>query len=142
MRRTPVPLHVSRRTASLLKARASTLPEGDSDSGISGLLSERTDYFVFRPEAELGTGHADISLEPLVERYPHLRTGYLIELKYLARGKPADEARVVAAAGAAKAQLRRYLADERLARQFPAVRFTGLAVVFHSWEMVFSAAVT
>ena len=32
-----------------------------------------------------GEGHADISLEPLLARYRHLRTGYLIELKYLAR---------------------------------------------------------
>ena len=100
-----------------------------------------TDYYVFRSEAELGKGHADISLEPLLARYPHLRTGYLIELKYLARGEPADEARVRAAAGEATAQLRRYLADERLGRQFPGVRFTGLAVVFHGWEMVFSDAV-
>ena len=109
-----------------------------------------TDYYVFRSEAELGQatsatadwpGHADISLEPLVARYPHLRVGYLIELKYLARSEPADEAEVAAAAGQATAQLRRYLADERLARQYPAVRFTGLAVVFHGWEMVFSDAV-
>ena len=106
-----------------------------------------TDYFVFRSEVELGKGHADISLEPLVARYPHLRVGYLIELKYLKRcerfqrGEPANEARVAAAAGQATAQLRRYLADERLARQFPEVRFTGLAVVFHGWEMVFTGAV-
>ncbi len=91
-----------------------------------------TDYFVFR---------SNISLEPLVARYPHLRVGYLIELKYLARSEQADGARVAAAAGDATAQLRRYLADERLARQFPGVRFTGLAVVFHGWEMVFSDAV-
>ena len=31
------------------------------------------DYYVFRSEAELGKGHADIALEPLVARYPHLR---------------------------------------------------------------------
>ena len=97
-----------------------------------------TDYFVFRSEAELGKGHADISLEPLLARYPHLRVGYLIELKYLGRGEPADRARVATATGEATAQLRRYLADERLARQFPAVRFTGLEVVFHGWEMAFS----
>ena len=58
-----------------------------------------TDYFVFRSEVELGKGHADISLEPLTARYPHLRVGYLIELKYLTRGEPADEARVATAAG-------------------------------------------
>ncbi len=101
-----------------------------------------TDYYVFRSEAELGKGYADISLEPLVARYPHLRVGYLVELKYLKRSEPADEARVAAAVGEATAQLRRYLPDERLARQFPGVRFVGLAVVFHGWEMVFCDAVT
>ena len=106
-----------------------------------------TDYYVFRSEAELGKGHADISLEPLLARYPHLRVGYLIELKYLKRSErlrrsdPAKEMRMAAAVGEATAQLRRYLADERLARQFPGVRFTGLAVVFHGWEMVFCDAV-
>ena len=106
-----------------------------------------TDYYVFRSEAELGKGHADISLEPLLARFPHLRVGYLIELKYLKRserpqrGEPAAETAVVAAAGAATAQLRRYLADERLARQFPGVRFIGLAVVFHGWELAHCDAV-
>ncbi len=110
------------------------------------------DYYVFRSEAELGQatswpGHADIALEPLVARYPQLRRGYLIELKYLKRSdrsqrsEPAHETGVAAAVGEAMAQLRRYLADERLARQFPGVRFTGLAVVFHGWEMVFCDAV-
>ena len=100
-----------------------------------------TDYFVFRSEAELGKGHADISLEPLVARYPHLRRGYLLELKYLRRSQAADAARVAAAAGEATAQLERYLADERLRRQYPAVRFVGLAVVFHGWELVACEAV-
>ena len=95
-----------------------------------------TDHFVFRSEAELGKGHADICLEPLVARYPHLRHGYLIELKYLKRSEGGGESRVAAAVGEAAAQLRRYLADERLARQYPGVQFTGLAMVFHGWEMV------
>ena len=100
-----------------------------------------TGYYVFRSEAELGKGHADIALEPLIARYPHLRRGYLIELKYLKRSDPADQAAVTAAAADARAQLARYLADERLARQFPGVRFTGLIVVFHGWELVFCDAV-
>ena len=101
-----------------------------------------TDHFVFRSEAELGKGHADICLEPLVARYPHLRHGYVIELKYLKRSEEAGERRVAAAVAEAAAQLRRYLADERLARQYPAVRFTGLAVVFHGWEMAACEAVS
>ena len=105
------------------------------------------DYYVFRSEAELGKGHADIALEPLVARYPHLQRGYLIELKYLKRSErfqrsePVDESGVAAAAAEATAQLQRYLADERLARQFPGVRFIGLIVVFHGWELVFCDAV-
>ena len=99
-----------------------------------------TDYYVFRSEAELGKGHADISLEPLLARFPHLRHGYLIELKYLKRSEPAHDAGVTAAVGEATGQLERYLADERLARQFPGVRFTGLAVVFHGWELAYCEA--
>ena len=101
-----------------------------------------TGYYVFRSEAELGKGHADIALEPLVARYPHLRRGYLIELKYLKRSETLDEAGVAAAAAQANAQILRYLADERLARQFPGVRFIGLTVVFHGWELVFCDAMT
>ena len=100
-----------------------------------------TDYYVFRSEAELGKGHADLCLEPLVARYPNLQRGYLIELKYLKRSESVDEAAVAVAAAEATAQLKRYLAEERLARQFPGVRFIGLIVVFHGWELVFCDAV-
>ena len=100
-----------------------------------------SDHYVFRSEAELGKGHADICLEPLVARYPNLQRGYLIELKYLKRSESVHEAAVAAAAGEATAQLERYLAEERLARQFPGVRFIGLVVVFHGWELVFYDAV-
>ncbi len=95
-----------------------------------------TDYYVFRSERELGKGHADICLEPLVARYPHLERGYLIELKYRARSESADQAVVTTVVEEARAQLLRYLADERLARQFPGIRFIGLIVVFHGWELV------
>ena len=100
-----------------------------------------TDFYVFRSEAEVGKGYADIGLEPLLARFPHLRHGYLIELKYLKRSEPADEAGVAAAVAEATEQLRRYLVDERLARQFPGVRFIGLAVVFHGWKLAYCDAV-
>ena len=98
-------------------------------------------YFVFRSEAELGKRYADIVLEPLLARYPHLRRGYLIELKYIKRSDPLDPGRLDAAAQTAARQLRRYLADGRLARQYPTVRFIGLGLVFHGWELVHSGAV-
>ena len=48
---------------------------------------------------------------------------------------------MAAAVTDATAQLERYREEERLGRQFPGVRFTGLALVFHGWEMVFCDAV-
>ena len=101
-----------------------------------------TSCFVFRTERELGGGYADICLEPLLARHPGVRHGYVIELKYLKRGAGDSAARTETAVGEAAAQLRRYLADERLARQYPDARFTGLAVVFHGWEMVHCEAVS
>ena len=100
-----------------------------------------TSCFVFHTERELGGGYADICLEPLLARHPGVRHGYVIELKYLKRGEGDAGARVETAVREAAAQLRRYLADERLARQYPEARFTGLAVVFHGWEMTRCEAV-
>ena len=78
-----------------------------------------TDHFMFHTERELGGGYADICLEPFLVRFTAMRHGYVIELKYLKRSASATEEHVTAAARAAQAQLRRYLADERLARQYP-----------------------
>ncbi len=99
-------------------------------------------HFLLRTEVELNKGFADISLEPLVAQFPELRHGYLIELKYIKRGEEASDSVVQAAVQNAEGQLRRYLADQRLARQYPSVRFSGLAMVFHGWEMVLATSIT
>ena len=116
----------------------------DGEKVIQGFLAaylSATEHFVFHTERELGGGYADLCLEPHLQRYTGMRHGYVIELKYLKRGEAASETRVAGAAQEAEAQVRRYVADERLARQYPAVRFTGLAVVFHGWELVHAATV-
>ena len=94
-----------------------------------------SEYFVLHTEHELAKGYADIVLVPLGARYPGMRHAFVIELKYLSRG-PETEARVTATAAEAVAQLRRYLADERLARLYPDVEFKGVALVFRGWELV------
>ena len=117
----------------------------DGEKVIQGFLAaylSATDHFVFHTERELGGGYADICLEPFLVRFAGMRHGYVIELKYLKRSEPAGATRVAAAAQAARAQLRQYLADERLGRQYPSVRFTGLAIVFHGWELAHCDAVS
>ena len=91
---------------------------------------------MFHTEREVAKGFADIFLEPLLVRYPGIRHGYVIEIKYLRRGESADETRIAEAARQAETRLRQYLGDEGLARQYPSVGFTGLAIVFRGWEMV------
>ena len=95
--------------------------------------------FVFHTEQELAKGYADMVLTPLTAQYPTLRHGFVIELKYLKRGDD-SEALANAALEQAKEQLRGYLADERLARQHPTVRFTGVALVFRGWELAAAEA--
>ena len=108
--------------------------------------------YLFHSEMELNKGHADIVLEPFTARYPALadRYGYVIELKYLKRSAlPAGAAAahdapppaVAALLADARAQLRQYLADTHLRARHPSVRFIGLALVFHGWELVATEAV-
>ena len=81
-------------------------------------------YLKDSPAERAGAGgddrhqYADICLEPFLVRYPGLRFGYVIELKYLPRRESAPEPRAAAAVREATAQLQRYLADERLPRAF------------------------
>ena len=110
----------------------------DGEKIIQGFLAAYlgvSRHFLMRTEPELNKGFADITLEPLVAQDPDLRHGFLIELKYLKRGEDASADKVQGLVRDAEEQLRRYLADERLGRAHPTVKFTGLVVVFHGWEM-------
>ena len=91
-------------------------------------------------ERELNKGYADLHLEPFLARYPDVRYGYVIEVKYLKRGETADEAAVAARLREALTQLRGYLADPVLHGR-PGVRHIGLALVFHGWELAACEAV-
>ena len=109
---------------------------------IQGFLAaylSTSNCFVLHTEVELNKGYADIVLAPLIARHASLRHGYVIEVKYLKR-EDAGEAKQAAALAAATEQLRGYLADRRLAKLYPSVQFTGLALVFCGWELVHSEA--
>ena len=111
----------------------------DGEKIIQGFLAAYlgvSRHFLVRTEVDLNKGFADISLEPLVAQFPELRYGYLVELKYIKRGEEASGAIVRGLVQDAEGQLRRYLADKRLGRRYPSVRFRGLVVVSHGWELV------
>ena len=98
-------------------------------------------HFLIHSERELNKGYADLHLEPFLARYPDVRYGYVIEIKYLKRGDGADKAAVEARLREARTQLEGYLAAPAL-RGEPAVRHVGLAVVFHGWELAACEAVS
>ena len=110
---------------------------------IQGFLAaylSTSNCFVLHTEVELNKGYADIVLAPLIARHPSLRHGYLVEVKYLKR-EDAGDAKQAKALAAATEQLHGYLADRRLAKLYPSVQFTGLALVFCGWELMHSEAV-
>ena len=97
--------------------------------------------FLIHSERELNKGYADLHLEPFVAQYPDIACGYLIEVKYLKRSERVDESVVAETMRGAREQLAGYLADEGLRRRAPSVRYIGLAVVFHGWELAACEAV-
>ena len=97
--------------------------------------------FLIHSERELNKGYADLYLEPFVAQYPDIGYGYVIEVKYLKRSERVDASVVAETMRGARAQLAGYLADEGLRRRTPSVRYVGLAVVFHGWELAACEAV-
>ena len=97
--------------------------------------------FLIHSERELNKGYADLHLEPFVAQYPDIGYGYVMEVKYLKRSERVDGSVVAETMRGAREQLKGYLADEGLRRRAPSVRYVGLAVVFHGWEMAGCEAV-
>ena len=97
--------------------------------------------FLIHSEGELNKGYADLHLEPFVAQYPDIGYGYVMEVKYLKRSDRVDGSVVAETLRGAQAQLAGYLADEGLRRRAPSVRYVGLTVVFHGWELAGCEAV-
>ena len=97
--------------------------------------------FLIHSEWELNKGYADLHLEPFVAQYPDIGYGYVMEVKYLKRSERVDGSVVAETMRGAREQLKGYLADEGLRRRAPSVRYVGLAVVFHGWELAACEAV-
>ncbi len=100
-----------------------------------------SDVFLMRSEGELGKGYPDLVLEPFTAHHPGIGYGYVIELKYVKRGEAHADDMVPTRLAEARTQLDRYLSDSSLRARCPSVRFIGLALVFHGWELVGCEAV-
>jgi hypothetical protein len=90
-----------------------------------------TEVFFAASEVELGFGYGDLVLLPSPIR-PAAQVAFVIELKYLKAGAT-DEA-VLAKLDEADAQLRRYLADEKLVAMAGGKPWKGVSVAFVGTE--------
>ena len=71
----------------------------DGDKVIHGFVAAHlsfSQFFLLHSEYELNKGYADLYLEPFVARYPEMKYGYLLELKYLKRSESLDESLLAA----------------------------------------------
>lgn len=94
-----------------------------------------TDYYLTWSERELGKGFADLYLEPFLARFPDMRYGYLIELKYITRGEFSDAA-LHSSIKEAKRQAMQYADDERIRKMSKQVTLKKLVLVYNGWELV------
>ena len=116
----------------------------DGEKAVQAFLAAHfsvVDQFLIHSERELNKGYADLHLEPFVAQYPEIGYGYVVEVKYLKRSERVDGPVVAEKLREAREQLAGYLADEGLRRRAPSVRYVGLAVVFHGWELAACEAV-
>lgn len=67
-------------------------------------------------------------------RYPEVKYGYLIELKYLRRSETTD-ALLQQQLADARTQLRQYAADDRIWRGQTNTPLKLIALVFSGWEL-------
>ncbi len=93
-----------------------------------------TDYYITRTEEEMGKGFVDIYLEPFLSKYPDLKYGYLLELKYIKRSEFSEE-KQQEQLDEAKDQLKKYAADDRVIRRNKGTPLKCAALVFCGWEL-------
>lgn len=92
-----------------------------------------TDYYITWTEREMKKGYADLFLEPFLAKFPDMRFGYLIELKYIPRGEFSDQTLQEKIKEAA-AQLQKYSDDDRLKKISGGYELKKLALIYHGWE--------
>jgi len=95
-----------------------------------------THYFLTWSEREMGGGFVDLYLEPFLARYPDMKFGYLIELKYIARSEY-NGVKLKEKIDEAKGQFVRYTNDERIRKVADQVPLKHLILVYNGWELVY-----
>jgi hypothetical protein len=100
------------------------------------------DYYITQTEKELSKGYADIFLEPFMPRFPDMKFGYLVELKYIKRSEGSGEKlkeTVQKHIDASEQQLQTYADDEYLKKISKGYTLKKLILIYYGWELVYAS---
>ena len=125
--------------AAEVQKQASVRDYIDGEKMIHGFLLAYlnvTNFFLTWSEREMNGGFVDLYLEPFLARYPDAKFGYLIELKYIARGKFTKKL-LQEQITEAETQLAKYATDARLQKIAQQVTLKKLVLVYKGWELVY-----
>ncbi len=93
-----------------------------------------TTIYECRSEWERAKGYVDIFLIPDTYRFPDLKYGVILELKYLKRGESLNERLLQESLEEGREQVQRYLQQDRF-KPKEGPQYIGLLLVFHGWEL-------
>ncbi len=99
-----------------------------------------SDYYICQTEREMSKGYSDFFLEPFLARFPDVKYGYLIEMKYITRDKYTEKIKQKEI-GDAEVQLRKYADDEKLKKLTQGYTLRRLILVFKGWELVYDSEI-
>jgi hypothetical protein len=94
------------------------------------------DYYITQSEAEMNKGYSDIYMAPFLSKYADLEFSYLIEIKYIKRGKYSEEIQMEKIQDAKK-QLDQYVQSDRVKNSIGSTRLIRIILVYKGWELVY-----
>ncbi len=99
-----------------------------------------SNYYLCQTEREMSKGYADIFLEPFLAKFPDMKYGYLIEMKYITRGEYSDPLKQEKIKQAEK-QMQKYADDEKLKKMTRSYTLRRLVLIYKGWELVHDSEV-
>ncbi|KPA13093.1 hypothetical protein MHK_006694 [Candidatus Magnetomorum sp. HK-1] len=94
-----------------------------------------SNYYITQTEQEMNKGYADLFLEPFMAKFPHMKFGYLIEMKHISKSK-FNEKVLNQAISDAKKQLQQYSDDAHLKQISAAYTLKKIVLVYKGWELM------
>jgi len=76
------------------------------------------------------------NMEPFISKYPDLEYSYLIELKYIPRGKYTEKSQQEMIQDAKK-QLDQYVKSDRIQKRMAGTKLIRIILVYKGWELVY-----